>query len=219
MGGSITIAARFNDGEAISIYGWTNFIPEMVMNDTTLSGDDSIVKKTLLEAVLHEELGGPAPLRKSGYGIVVLDFPLREIHSIQGYTSFTSKSLNQLLDLNATGWQGDTYVSVFSEGGRSLLDAGRIKSEQPLHDTLPYEEMVYSRKSVLKALAEAHGAFMSGGGLGHRGITIDTAPFVVHDYDEGSSFTPVKTHLGAKGFPLTKAQGLNAMLEGLRNER
>ena len=70
-----------------------------------------------------------------------------------------------------------------------------------------------------KALAEAHGAFMSGGGLGHRGITIDTAPFVVHDYDEGSSFTPVKTHLGAKGFPLTKAQGLNAMLEGLRNER
>lgn len=213
MGGSVTIAARFNDGQAISIHGWTNFIPAMVMNDTTLSGDDSIVKKTLLEAAAHKELGGPAPLCKSGYGIVVIDFMSREIHSIQGYTSFTNKSLNQLIDINATGWKDDQFIHVFSEEGGSLLDARRVTSEQPLDETVPYEEILYTRESAQRTLSKAHDSFMKNTGYAHQGIIIDTAPFVVHDYGEIASFAQAKKHLGERGFPLTKKDGLNAMLK------
>lgn len=214
MGGSIAIAARFNDGQAICIEGWTNFIPAMVMNDTTLSGDDRIVRETLLKAAAVEHYGGPVQLRKSGYGIVVLDFPSREIHSIQGYTSFTRRMLGQLVDINASGWKDGRFENVLSGEGSSLIDAGRVRAEG---EDGPEGEP-YDRERVLAELRQDHEEFMAGGSMGYRPIVVDASPFVVHDHGEDASFNPVKEHLRGKGFPTTRKQGLNEMLAGISRE-
>jgi hypothetical protein len=217
MGGSIAIAARFNDGEAICIDGWTNFIPRMVMNDVTLSGDDSVVRATLMEAAAHEAYSGPRPFGEHGYGIVVIDFVSRMIHSKQGYTGFTEKMPSQLLELNECGWrdgpEGPHYVQVLSEEAKAMLDAGRVRKTSI--DGEPCEPVLLDQEASLAMLREEFVAFMSGGSKPFVGLTIDTAPFTIHDHPECGTLTAMREDLRDAGFPLTKAQGLNRMLAGL----
>lgn len=214
MGGSINIAARFNDGSAICIDGWTNFIPDMILNETTLSGDDSIVRKTLFEAAAHEHFDGPQRFIQSGYGMVVIDFIAREIHSKQGYTSFEWKSLAQFADLNASGWQGNPLnpLSKFHYQLKSesigLLKAGRIytKDDESAHKEFMSEQIILERlydDFNSKRLSPTY----------HREYYIDTAPFKVFDYDEMSGFAEMKRNLTKSGFPMKKSDGLNKIFD------
>lgn len=227
MGGSIAIAARFNDGQTICVDGWTNFIPNMVMNAITLSGDDSIVRRTLLKAAEHENYDGPQPLRAHGYGIVVIDFVAREIHSMQGYTSFGHKMLSQLLDLNASGWrdaEGDAekaithpflpnkiYLNTLSEEANGLLDAGRVHKVGINGE--PCERETLDRERAVALLDEETRAFLEESGRSFIELLMDTAPFTVHEYPEGGSLSDMKARLRAVGFPMTKADGLNAIFK------
>ena len=120
MGGSITLASRFNDGETICIDAWTNFIPAMVLNSTTLSGDDTIVRQTMQEYLAQNKFT-TAPLRKSGYGIVVIDFIEKEIHSIQEYTNFQHVYPASFLDFSRSGWFGDVFEHVLKDQLKQLL--------------------------------------------------------------------------------------------------
>ena len=211
MGGSIAIAARFNDGQAICIDGWTNFIPDMVMNATTLSGEDRVVRDTMLEAAAHPTYDGPQPFRAYGYGIVVIDFVAREIHSMQGYTNFTNKMLLQLIDMRKTGWQGMKYVNVLSAEGKGLLEAGRVTVTE--RNGKPCEPEKLTAETALKLLDADARATMNGATPSYAMLTIDTAPFTVIEYPEGGSLTAMKKRLAEVGFPMTKAEGLNAMLK------
>ena len=42
-------------------------------------------------------------------------------------------------------------------------------------------------------------------------VEVDIAAFKVFDYPEGGALVDMKKHLRIAGFPLTKAEGLNAM--------
>lgn len=210
MGGSIAIAARFNDGQAICVDGWTNFIPNMIMNETTLSGDDSVVRETLLEVAGHENYAGPQPFRSRGYGIVVIDFQSREIHSKQGYTTFGDKFLNQLLDINASGWKDGVFVNVISDQMGSLLDAGRVMHVGSYDE--PKEPVVLDRAAALVMLDRDHASFMRGGMTKYERLAIRTDPFAVIDHPEDGGLKAMKDRLSETGFPLDASQGLNGML-------
>lgn len=213
MGGSIAIAARFNDGQAICVDGWTNFIPNMVMNAATLSGDDRIVRDNLMECAQLSSYGGPQPFRAHGYGIVVIDFVAREIHSMQGYTGFRHKILLQLSNMKKSGWQGMKYVNVLSSEAEGLLDAGRISVTRRGGEDC--EPELLDRKKALKLLDADTRASMTGATPSFIELTIDTAPFKVVDYEEGGSLTAMKKRLAEVGFPMTKAEGLNNIFKQL----
>ena len=228
MGGSINIAARFNDGDAICVDGWTNFIPRMVMNETTLSGDDSVVRETLLETMRHDSYAGPQPFRASGYGIVVIDFVDRAIHSMQGYTGFGErKILASFTDLNRTGWTGDEAARLksmmdfhengnmdgfevhASEEGRSLMDAGRLRVVESAGK--PIEPYVLDEKRFVELVKTDTARFLRNQERDMPIVEVDIATFKVFDYPEGGTLVDMKKHLAIAGFPLTKAEGLNAM--------
>lgn len=209
MGGSIALAARFNDGETICVDGWTNFMPRMIKNGTTLSGDDAIVREVLMDVARHESYAGPQRFGADGYGIVVIDFIAREIHSMQGYTSFDRPSLNQLLDINATGWKGMRYVNVLSDEGGGLLDAGRVRMTAV--DGVACEPVTLTRETAIKMLDTNVFKFLSGKSPAFVDIEIDLSPFVLHEYPEDSPLTAMKARLRAVGFPMTKAEGLNTI--------
>lgn len=221
MGGSIAIAARFNDGQAICIDGWTNFIPRMVMNATTLSGDDSVVRSMLMEAAAHPSYAGPCTLRGHGYGMFVIDFVDRTIHSKQSYTSFGEKFLNEFLDLKQTGWRegpdGPHFVQVLSESGGSLIDAGRVAKSSIDREPCPSEKL--DRAMILEMLRQDFVAFFSEAPKTFIGVTVDMAPFVVIDYPDDGTLNAMKDHLREAGFPMTKGEGLNAILAGIREPR
>jgi hypothetical protein len=214
MGGSIAIAARFKDGQAICIDGWTNFIPAMIMNETTLSGDDSIVRRDLLKAATIPSYDGPQPFRASGYGIVVIDFVTLEIHSMQGYTNFRNKLAAQLLDQKRSGWTDGTYRNVLSEEAEGLLDAGRVRHVGSNGE--PCEPVVLDRNTALAMNDERFLSMMTKGVYLYTEVEIDIAPFTVFDHEENTSLKPMKDRLRATGFPLTVKDGLNAMLKGVR---
>ena len=229
MGGSINIATRFNDGDAICVDGWTNFIPRMVMNETTLSGDDRVVRETLLETLRHDSYAGPQPFRASGYGIVVIDFIGRAIHSMQGYTGFAErKILASFTDLNRTGWKGDEVTRMKSmmdfhnhgtmdgfevhpsEEGRSLMEAGRLRIvESGGKEIEPYP---LDEEKLVELVKRDTAQFLRNEPRDMPMVEVGVAPFQVFDYPEGGSLTDMKTHLRIVGFPLTKAEGLNAMI-------
>jgi hypothetical protein len=228
MGGSINIAARFNDGDAICVDGWTNFIPRMVMNETTLSGDDSVVRETLLETMRHDSYAGPQPFRASGYGIVVIDFIDRAIHSMQGYTGFAErKILANFTDLNRTGWTGDETARLksmmdfhekgnmdgfevhASEEGRSLMEAGRLRVVESAGK--PIEPYVLDEGRFVDLVKQDTARFLRNETRDMPMVEVDIAAFKVFDYPEGGTLVDMKKHLGIAGFPLTKAEGLNAM--------
>lgn len=222
MGGSLTVAARFNNEETICVEGWTNFLPRIIINETTFSGDDSIVRSTLMEVANHRDYEGPCALRKSGYGIVVIDFPSREIHSIQGYCSFTDRSLTQLLDINATGWQGKNwftrkYVNVLSERSRILLQNNRVKLVRLENNERIESDLTIER--AMELLDEDAIASIRGTARKFYFIRIVPDPFVIHDNGEEYNFNNVKLHLREKGFPLTKAEGLNSIFSQTRNQQ
>lgn len=212
MGGTISIAARFNDGQAVCVDGWTNFIPRMVVNATTLSGDDRIVRETLLEVATHGNYEGPQPFRASGYGMVAVDFVGRAIHSMQGYTSFVRKMVGQLGDLNGSGWKDGVFVNVVSEEGGGLLDAGRVLHVATNRVELP-EPVILTREAVIAMLDNETHRLLEGGNRDFHELRIDTAPFVVHEYPEGGSLSAMKERLRAAGFPLTRKEGLNSMFK------
>lgn len=209
MGGSINIAARFNNGDTICVDGWTNIMPGMICNNTTLSGDDSIVRETLMTVAGHHSYAGPQPFRASGYGIVVIDFISRAIHSMQGYTSFNCKLPLWLLDMGATGWQGDVYVNVLGDVGKELLDAGRVRIYNP---DGPRDGEVLTQASAIEILDEDARRTMAAKDKLFWNLLIDTAPFKVHDYDEGGRLIAMKSALSEAGFPLRVIDGLNAIL-------
>lgn len=218
MGGRIAIAARFNDGQTICVDGWTNFVPRMVMNERTLSGDDSIVRAMLLEAATMEQYEGPISFRSKGYGMVAIDFTTREIHTKQNYTSFERKSLNQMTDVNRCGYpDGDIrkeFVHVISDEGGSMIDAGRITvvARNGVDLGTP---ILLDRETALAMLREEHRAHMGGGGLRYTELRVSTDPFTVHVYPDDGPLTPMKERLKTSGFPMTKAEGLNAMFGGM----
>ena len=228
MGGTINIAARFNDGEAICIDGWTNFIPNMVMNDTTLSGDDSVVRETLLEVANHQNYDGPQPFRASGYGIVVIDFIDKTIHSMQGYTNFSGdRMLAHFMDFNQSGWKGEgqikgmekflesgdlsEYKVIPSEEGRSLIQAQRLRLVSM--DGERVEPRAISEQEMVDLIRENTGQLLKSEGKGGPFVEVDITPFIVIDYPENTPLTSMKNNLRKAGFPLTKAEGLNAMLK------
>lgn len=209
MGGYLNVAARFNDGETICVEGYTNFLTSMIVNPTTLSGDDSLVRSSLLEVAKHEDFKGPCKFQKSGYGIVVIDFIEKSIHSLQGYTSFTDKSLIQLLDINATGWKGNVFEHKLNPDLEILLDMGKI-------DILEYNgvsRQPLTKDTALTLLQEDHNGFMDGSGRQFYFIRINTDPFTVFEYDEDDSLLAMKVRLKSGGFPITKSEGLNTMFE------
>lgn len=207
MGGYLNIAARFNNGETICVEGYTNFLTSMIINPTTLSGDDSIVRSSLMEVAHHKDFKGPCKFQKSGYGIVVIDFIGKSIHSLQGYTSFTEKSLIQLLDINATGWKGDVFEHKLNTDLEILLDMGKIN----ILDYKDTPSQPLTKETALALLQEDHKGFMDGTGRQFYFVRIDTDPFTVFDYDEDDSLTAMKVRLTSDGFPLNKTEGLNTM--------
>lgn len=209
MGGSINIAARFNNGDTICVDGWTNILPAVICNENTLSGDDSIVRETLMKVASHTNYEGPQPFRANGYGIVVIDFIGKAIHSMQGYTSFNRKLPLQLLDINATGWQGEQYINVLSAEGKSLLDTGRVRIHNP---DGPRDGEVLTQASTIEIMDEDFRQTMNAEDKIFWSLIIDTAPFTVHDYDEGGRLITMKSALSEAGFPLRVVDGLNAIL-------
>ena len=228
MGGSINIAARFNDGDAICVDGWTNFIPRMVMNETTLSGDDSVVRETLLEVARNSGYAGPQPFRASGYGIVVIDFADRTIHSMQGYTSFGErKILASFVDLRRSGWVGneqekleamlafhekgtfEAYEVHTTEEGRSLMEAGRLRVVESAGEAI--EPYVLGQEKLEELVKHDTARFLRNQERDMPIVEVDVAPFRVFDHPEGGSLAEMKKHLRDAGFPLRKEDGLNAM--------
>lgn len=218
MGGRVAIAARFNDGQTICVDGWTNFVPRMIMNEKTLSGDDSVVREMLLEAAALEKYEGPISFRSKEYGMIAIDFTTREIHTKQNYTNFTRKSLGQMTDANACGYlDGDIrkeFVHVISDEAGSMIDAGRVTvvARNGVDLDTP---ILLDRETALAMLREEHRAYMSGGGLQHTELLVTTDPFSVHVYPDDGPLSPMKERLKTSGFPMTKAEGLNAMFGGM----
>ena len=236
MGGQINIAARFNDGDAICVDGWTNFIPRMVMNETTLSGDDSVVRETLLETLRHDSYAGPQPFRASGYGIVVIDFIDRTIHSMQGYTNFGErKILANFVDLRRSGWVGneqekleammtfhetgaiESYEVHPTEEGRSLIEAGRRRVVESAGEII--EPYALGLDKLVELVKHDTVQFLQNKERDMPIVEIDVAPFRVFNHPEEGSLTDMKKHLRDAGFPLTKADGLNAMFATKESEK
>ena len=228
MGGSINIAARFNDGQAICVDGWTNFMPRMVLNQTTLSGDDAVVRETLMEAARSDHYAGPQAFCASGYGMVAIDFVTKTIHSKQGYTGFGDRRiLANFVDLQASGWTGEDNAKIkamedfFSHGtmegfavklteeGRSLLQGGRLNIvEVSGKDVDPY---LLDEAKLIELVKRDTGLFLKNEEREMPMVEVDLNPFTVIDYPEDAPLTPMKERLRADGFPLTKEEGLNAI--------
>jgi len=151
----------------------------------------------------------------------VIDFPSKEIHSIQEYCSFTQRSLIQLLDIKATGWKGrwprSKFVNVLSEESKILLAKNRVKLVC-LQDGQKVKEDL-DHNLAMKLLDEDAESSLRGKDRKIYFIEIDPNPFDVHDYGKDHNFNNVKLHLREKGFPLTKAEGLNSIFSQTRNQQ
>lgn len=209
MGGSVNIAARFNDGETICLEGWTNFLSEMIVNTTTLSGDDSIVRRMLREVATSDHYAGPQPFRRNGYGIVVIDFVGHRIHSMQGYTSFGRRMASQLLDMEASRRTGRGFKAVLKPEAEGLLDAGRVSYVANGPDEI--EPLVLDRRTGLELAESDYRPSPLRCGRSFPLVRIDTAPFLLIDHPEDTSLTSMKSDLAEVGFPMKATEGLNAM--------
>lgn len=213
MGGSINIAARFNNGDTICVDGWTNILPAMICNNTTLGGDDSIVREQLMAVAKHKAYAGPQPFRASGYGIVVVDFIGKAIHTMQGYTSFNLKLAIQLLDINASGWKEGAYVNILSAESKEMLDAGRVRIYNP---DGPRDGEILSQASAMVMLDDDTLRTLEMKERSYWRLVIDTMPFTVHDYPENGRLIAMKSALSEAGFPLRVVDGLNSILRPVR---
>lgn len=214
MGGSIAIAARFNNGETICVDGYTNFLPNMIVNNTTLSGDDSIVRKTLMEVAEHQNYSGPQPFRVIEYGIVVIDFIAHRIHSMQGYTNFTRRYTNQLFDFNKSGWRDGKFVHVISEQSETLLNNDRVyvvNGEDVERTLLTRDRLISEAEDHTARTLEYWRTGENPPASLFTEIEIVTDPFEVIEYPEGTSLAAMKQALREVDFPLTKRDGLNAL--------
>ena len=208
MGGSITIAARFNDGTTICIEGWTNFLPKMIMNNKTLSGDDSIVREILFKASRIESYIGPVPFRAIDYGIVVIDFKSKQIHSMQEYTNFDKKYVDEFIELSKPKCLTGNTIELSKEN-KSLIDAGRVKIISI--NGVACTPKVLTPTAAIKIFEKKKMLFMSGKGPIITETSIDLTPFQLFSYPESTSLTKMKKRLSTVGFPMTKKNGLNSI--------
>ena len=218
MGGCIPIAARFNNGDVICVDGWTNFMPDMIKNQATLSGDDSVVRKTLTEIITMDGYEGLQPFRAYGYGMVVIDFISKQIHSMQGYCNLDGELIIQMRDKSKTGFKS---TSALSDRARDLIAAGRAHlanwdfqpipgGELTIDNAQDYLNMAYNKPLINMTPEMIESAIEC--------VAIDLDPFVLHEYPEGTSLTLMKDRLRAVGFPLTKADGLNKAFSDNKND-
>lgn len=184
MGGRINIAVRLNDGKTVCVDDWTNTLSPIILNETTLSGDDSVVRDHIGRIINHKDYGGRQPFRKSQYGIVVIDFLTKEIHSQQGYASFDRILAAQLFDVG----KSSASKKVLKTGSAELLDNGRI--------TIFGSLFRISKSSALNIDI-------------YTDLKIDLSPMKLFEYREDDSLTNMKTHLRKTGFPINKKDGLN----------
>lgn len=207
MGGTINVAARFHDGTTICIDSWTNLLPRMIMNKETLSGDDNIVRETLMEVAAHEDYAGPQQLRSAGYGIVIIDFIGKTIHSKQGYTSFEYKTPNQLLDFNETGWKNGKMIDILSEEGKGLLQQERVKTTEKIGNI--EKDQIINAEQALMIIKKQR----SPSNPKITYLKIITDPMKVIEYDEDCKHKEITDNLRKAGFPMTQKEGLNAIFK------
>ncbi len=211
MGGSINIAARFNNGETICVSGWTNFIPNMILNETTLSGDDSIVRRDLMASAIHENYDGPQPFHSSGYGMVAIDFISKQIHSKQGYTSFDRKYINSLVDLNKSGYVDGEFHHHLKAESQSLIENGRVFIAS--NNGIECDPIQLTSEMALDFLAKDLKAMMTDDDRMFIELRINLKPFTVIEYPEERGLCDMKSALCDVDFPLTKKNGLNRLFE------
>ena len=91
MGGSINMAFRFADGEAICFEGWTNSV--VSLSNLSILDSDHIVRnyaKQYQEIYADDKnalYGKAKPLSTSGYGLILIDYISKTIIDANDYTT------------------------------------------------------------------------------------------------------------------------------------
>lgn len=195
MGGSINMAFRFSDGEAVCHTRWTNGVSHLC-KAAILNGDESIVRDYIAE----DADAPPSQFRSSEYGFILIDFQTRTILDINSYTSLFQDIHN--LDVR------DVDDPYFSRKYRLLCDA--IQLGFRVKETAKNRETVYEGDDGLRAFKYRYGSqepFLASFAL----LSIDAPGWTIMtamNYRED-----IKTALAKAreiDFPFTKKDGLNS---------
>ena len=103
----------------------------------------------------------------------------------------------------------DRYHVQISDEGKSLIKAGRLRVVESAGK--PIDPYVLDENKFVELVKHDAAQFLRNEARDMPLVEVDTATFKVFDYPEGGTLVDMKKHLGIAGFPLTKAEGLNAM--------
>ena len=89
------------------------------------------------------------------------------------------------------------------------MEAGRLRVVETAGK--PIEPYVLDEGMFVELVKQDTARFLRNETRDMPMVEVDIAAFKVFDYPEGGTLVDMKKHLGIAGFPLTKAEGLNAM--------
>ena len=125
MGGTIRVI-HVIDKQIDKQSRWTNSLPEYVKTDKFISGDRKWINDYLTRKSAYRE--DDESFSPNGYGLDVFDFDKREIHTCQGYCSYSEISY-------ATVWlwlDGGILESIEKkENGKTITVLSVVTSEDP----------------------------------------------------------------------------------------
>ena len=202
MGGTINIAIRFSNGDAVCVNRWTNNTPYW-FEDPDMFTNEQHAKDYLAMTLENDPKEDPycsglsQRLGYSEYGIVVFDYMTNTIiekneYSHIGQTSGIcdiTRNLEKNHDIreNVLKCIDDNRYTVSMWNDEKL-------SYIPVGDKTPDEikAMLYDRKTILNMMMD-----------------LDTRPMKLFHYSDDTPWKIIKKQLQDLGFPMTQKEGLN----------
>jgi hypothetical protein len=220
MGGSIAVAIRFSNGEAVCFERWTNTMSAWFLNERWLQEDRTYILE-YVSAVKNnwdpktktwDGYGKPLPLRRSGYGIVIWDFLTHHVIEENDYTSFNRIHSISLANSIEDGAQERV------EGIKSLADAGRLFKNEIIYDTRSKNHKKHSAPSTWYEILQDYQDYEASNYESKRQTSvmydIDVSPFTYVDLEKDKSKS-LNQWLVDLEWPRTQKQGLNKFYKNL----
>lgn len=146
MGGSVSTAFRFANGDVDCLELWTNPLPRFLKSKNIIvDKNEDMVRDFIKE---NEEIGNDhIPLAPSGYGLNVIDFQKNVFLTMQGHADF-----NWFSSIEANGKADKDRAENFM----ALAEAGRIECVRSIFEdnkeTERHTLMIESREQVAQVL-------------------------------------------------------------------
>ena len=212
MGGSVNVAIRLLDGTTVCQEHWTNATGYWLKRPALYESDQG-ARDYLAEYAGHDNdgYGSPQPVRNNSYGLIVVDYVTHVILDNNGYTE-----MDRFHPVKVEIEEGQSAFRECAAAGRLRLRETVFKRTKPdwtrvrqtIGDNLPPETAIETARRIYREDTTPNPLRLIGNIVIHD-FVIDTHPFTVERFEQDDT-RGMRARLREMGFPMTRAQGVNA---------